>query len=849
MSLTISQWGYGSGSAVKYVINDKINSATSQFAISELHKALDNVKSSLAEQEAYIIQIAVDKTNLGEQEFQIRTNGSAISVTGGGNLGAMYGVLELAEQIKLSGIKGVSDTEQKPFIEKRGIKFNIPLDARLPSYDDTGDAAQKNIEEMWNPEFWHEFLDQMAINRYNVLTLWTKHPFPALIKLNEYPDVAMDDVYVYNKPITPETEKDWNGIDIQDPANLKLVKKITIDEKIAFWQHVMQYAHDRGIAIYFFTWNAFVTGAEKYGINTNNETGVSYIRECVKAFVETYPYVSGIGVTAGERMSYRIAGRSKEQWLYDTYGLGVQDAVAKNPDRKVDFIFRSHSTFLESIVNDFSSKYPFPVETDYKYSMARMYSSTKPNFFGSEFEPETKRYNIRSWMNVRNDDIFCFRWGNPDYAREYMQNMGAYDIAGFFMGSDGYVWGREFTSKNPALAGELEVKKHWYREMMWGRLAYNPQLDKSFFIRVLGNHFPGSNAEALYELWLKASNIIPALQSLHFKPGDSQWHVEGCVGMYDFAPTEDSGKSAGTSSNDGTTEAGDPGVMYAFATIKDFIDCPVIIPHEMMNIPEYANSLMTGIADPRITPIEIADSLLNLSKKCLEATSDLRIPNSNAAEFLETIADIEAMAQLGAYYAWKIKGAVAFYLYESSADQVKKEVYKKSALEYLETARKSFNQYATNAGARYKTQLLARTTYLDWEQISKDTQKDIDIVLVSKGEKIRVVKLLVDNKRYVNSMEYNQLKDKITGAGCMPQIIPFNQIDSYADFYTRIVVFSEADNDKQIKRMQKEGAEIPAEYSATGYAIVKHNNIYWIMGKNRENMLKAIDEFIRTVNI
>ena len=93
----------------------------------------------------------------------------------------------------------------------------------------------------------------------------------------------------------------------------------------------MQYAHDRGIKIYVFTWNAFVTGAEKYGISTQNETGVAYIRECVKEFVKTYPYVSGIGVTAGERMSFRIANRSKEQWLYDTYGLGVQDALTDNP--------------------------------------------------------------------------------------------------------------------------------------------------------------------------------------------------------------------------------------------------------------------------------------------------------------------------------------------------------------------------------------------------------------------------------------------------------------------------------------------------------------------------------------
>ena len=37
--------------------------------------------------------------------------------------------------------------------------------------------------------------------------------------------------------------------------NLKVIKTMTIDEKIAFWQKVMEYAHNRGIDIYFFTWN------------------------------------------------------------------------------------------------------------------------------------------------------------------------------------------------------------------------------------------------------------------------------------------------------------------------------------------------------------------------------------------------------------------------------------------------------------------------------------------------------------------------------------------------------------------------------------------------------------------
>ena len=41
--------------------------------------------------------------------------------------------------------------------------------------------------------------------------------------------------------------------------------------------------------------------------------------------------------------------------------------------------------------------------------------------------------------------------------------------AGFYMGPDGYVWGRDFASKDPELARRTEMDKQWYRFMLWGR--------------------------------------------------------------------------------------------------------------------------------------------------------------------------------------------------------------------------------------------------------------------------------------------------------------------------------------------------------------------------------------------
>ena len=62
----------------------------------------------------------------------------------------MYGGLEVADFLRL-GLP-IENQDRKPFVKKRGLKFNIPWDARTPSYDDTGDSAQNNTEMIYDFE-------------------------------------------------------------------------------------------------------------------------------------------------------------------------------------------------------------------------------------------------------------------------------------------------------------------------------------------------------------------------------------------------------------------------------------------------------------------------------------------------------------------------------------------------------------------------------------------------------------------------------------------------------------------------------------------------------------------------
>jgi hypothetical protein len=51
----------------------------------------------------------------------------------------MYGGIEIAEYLKLG--LDIEPVIRSPFVKKRGIKFNLPLDARSPSYDDGGNRG------------------------------------------------------------------------------------------------------------------------------------------------------------------------------------------------------------------------------------------------------------------------------------------------------------------------------------------------------------------------------------------------------------------------------------------------------------------------------------------------------------------------------------------------------------------------------------------------------------------------------------------------------------------------------------------------------------------------------------
>ncbi len=648
---------------------------------------------------------------LYSQGYAIRTTGrSSYWAIGADEAGTMYGGLHIAETVRLEkSLDAVGDTFRNPSILRRGIKFNIPLDARTPSYDDTGDAAQMNYAEIWDFAFWREFLDDMARYRYNTLTLWNPHPFPSIVKLPDYPDVALEDVCVTTlKPTYKHgVWREPQFVSSQVLKNLKVIKTMSLDEKMKFWRRVMRHARDRGIDIYFITWNVMMNSAEgKYGITNeqDNPETIAYLRECVRETLLTYRLLAGIGVTAGENMKERDDEFSKEKWLWKTYGMGILDVKRKQPDRIVRFIHRVWYSGLDEIMREFGHKYPDPDSFDigFKYARAHMYSSTKPPFSKSLLK-EMEKYRVKCWWNLRNDDIFNFRWGDPDYVREFLSNLPPKELtAGYHMGSDGYVWGREFTSLEPDTPRALEIKKHWYKFLLWGRLGYDLSLDKGFFVKTLDRRFPEGKGMPLYEAWAEASKIIPLVNQFHWCDWDFMWAVEGCFDQ-----------------------------RKGFHTVRDFINVPPMQNSGIMSIPEYTERHVAAEPMTGTSPLQVAAQLRNRAETAIKLLRVIRHRGRKVSKELRlTLEDIEAMSHLGNYYASKILGAEQLHLFEKSKNRENKI----SAVQHLLEAQRHWEDYAEVASKLYRPQLLARTRRLDWAKILEDVKRDVAIARRSGGK-------------------------------------------------------------------------------------------------------------------
>jgi hypothetical protein len=616
------------------------------------------------------VVISVTK-DLKPESYRIRAVNGGYAVTGGDARGAMYGALDFAEQLELSA--QVRDKEVQPSLPVRALKFNVPL----PGTGYLSEEDLANNQWFWSVDYWRKFLDMAARNRYNAITFWSAHPYGRMVRVAKYPEAT--DV--------PAAE---------------------LDRNIAFFRQLFQMAADRGLDTYLVTWNIHVSRAfaQQHRIPAagfDSPLVRDYQREAIKALFATYPMLTGLGTTAGERMDVMTA-KQKVDWIADTYF-----AALKQVARPVPFILRCWQSEPEPLAAMLASaKYPGPMYLDIKFNGEHMYSSVEPHVLDPKWVALAHGHYRLLW-HLRNDDLFILRWGDPDFVRETVRHMAGPDTAGFVEGSELDVPGPDRIHTEAAKAHldwQYKFEKHWFRYMLWGRVGYNASEPDATWLGHFRRRF-GAAGDDVYEAIHQSGKIAPLITSYHWNYMNGDWYPEGSIGTWNTSHEQ-------------------PRVNYRRAAMYHDIRTYIFnntIGGEMANIPEFV------AGSKKVGPLEVADRLEQYGTRTLELTARARTHvEKGAKEFACTEADLMAYGNLGLYYAEKLRGAahLARWMFRADAQE------QKQAVAHLELALKAWRGVVAATANHYVTHEVWLFGQFDWKRYLPDVEADIRLAREAK---------------------------------------------------------------------------------------------------------------------
>lgn len=625
--------------------------------------------------------------------FVIRRDGSSIEATGADPAGAMHAALDLAEQVRAGGVEGIVPRQVSPRFPFRAIKFNLPWMSYRKS-----EALSLNMETCRDLKFWERFLDMMAENRFNVLSLWNLHPFQHMIRPKNFPDAC--------------------GLSDAELAEWQ-----------AFWKALFRMAKDRGIETYMVSWHIFVSpelaksrNVATYSIDWSyfgdadtSELVARYNRECVTQLIDEYEDLTGIGVSLGERMG-KMTPRQREDWIVRNIVGGLK--AAKRPAKFIhrapfsaglgsggstDFATEKHARdVIESL------DLPRPIWVEAKFNWSHGHSSPNLHIIhggkssAAYWNPPPTNYRM-TWM-IRNEDFFALRWGEADFIREHIATNGQEYVGGYFVGSECYIPARDYFSKpDPRINWKYAFERQWLFYMLWGRLLYDPKTADAVFAQAFDQRYGGEAGAKLLEACKLASRMPLRLASFYKATWDFTLYSEGFI-----AAAGSGGKHDGR----------------PFISIDELIDHPTLDPR-YVSIAEHVKAMIEGtkLEASRVTPLALADALEGDARRAMEILAGVPVPEGSPVAF--EVADIQAWSHLSLYFADKLRAGVALAIYRRSGDTAQQA----RAVEMLTRCVGHWEKLAATTAAVYREMPVVHLGDMpfSWQRFLPEVQRDLEL--------------------------------------------------------------------------------------------------------------------------
>lgn len=633
------------GSAFAQTVELQFDASDPQvdYAAEQLVSALRETDHQIAAHAAtgdFRIILSENDKELAPEAFASIPAGNALTITGGDGRGVIYGALSVAEQLRngtaLGDLRPMSEKAALPF---RAIKFNLPWDSYRSS-----SALDLHYDTVRDVKYWEAFLDTMAENRFNALTLWNLHPFPYMIKAKNFPEAT---------PFSDAELAEWREL----------------------YQAIFSMAKKRGIDTYLVNWNILVSPefAAAHGLEGEHhfpnykgdgtaETSdlvKRYTRESVTQLLEEYPDLTGFGFSFGEQMA-GMTPRERQDWMDETIIAGM-----RNADRPSKMIFRAPfsadlgqggSTDLatEELTREAIEKldgFDGPIWMEIKFNWSHGHSTPElVKVHGGElkdtyFEPTPENYRV-AWM-IRNEDFYTLRWGSPAFVREHLEQNSHQDyVGGYFVGSENYIPAVDyFTAIDPPVDWTYAFERQWLFYKLWGRLLYNPDTPDSVFEAEFVRRY-GEAAKPL----LQAYELASQTQLNYVTSVDFSW---------DF-----------TVYGEGMMVLGRDG-LQPMSVERLIVQSPLL--SNWLSVKDFVAKRQAGEAlDAHVvTPLMLADRMEADSRNALGLVHG--IDTTGDPSLMYEVADVKTWANLGLYYAEKLRGAVALQSYRTAGNEADRQ--------------------------------------------------------------------------------------------------------------------------------------------------------------------------------
>jgi len=561
---------------------------------------------------------------------------NAVVVKGSDATGAMYGALDLAEQISWAEgddlVGQIKARSQSPYLQVRGINYFLTTqDIDLP-----GGA-------FWSDEFWKEFFDMMARDRYNFLDIHG----PCEAVTVGFPDGFC---YFVHLPDFPKI-----GVGAERAA-----------KNMARFREIIHMAAERGVKVGYMNYSSEpFYGAwqtRRFGVDqrwtpdtqkylTDPAAVQKYTREAAGVFLKQVPNLWMFGFRIGE-------SGQPEDFYKKTYLEALKDAPAK-----LKIYLRTWIANPEKVLEIGSSaKQHLYIEP--KYNGEHLGLPYQAVLGGRQYPPSgsfenytdyPRNYSI-IWQIRAHGTTRVFYWMSPEFARRTVRSCKFGGGVGFSMEQmNAYCPEPDYLHNNPKINHHFYkwmFQRYWTWNLVWGRTAYDPDVSDCVFLDAFISRFGPKAGPLAYKALVESSKIVPFIYSYHNIGLDHQ----------NFAPEFETGDHAfGARSRMWT---GSRLVPYG-GNNEDFLHVNALDRRSMASPKVYIDDLMKGRASGKMGPFAAAAYLASAAQSSETQIKEAASLDPSSAENFDCMRrDIDEVAWLGRYYGDRIRSVthLGFYL-------------------------------------------------------------------------------------------------------------------------------------------------------------------------------------------